>query len=150
MSYIWLKTIVAPMKLMLLHNQLIQLVKKLRLWFKMGVETKNTLRYFSVNQIYPSLIQLVSSALPAFYALLGCDYTAAFFRKGKARPFECLEKSQEVQCTFSNLAWRATKHIRYWNIYLCTIWEKDNWIPSVMQSFKFFAINTERKMKISR
>ena len=70
----------------------------------MGVETKNTLRYVSVNQIYSSLGQLLSSALPAFHALFGCDYTAAFSRKGKFRPFKCLENSKEAQCAFSNLS----------------------------------------------
>ena len=61
----------------------------------MGVETKNTLRYVSVNQIYSSLSQLLS-ALPAFHALFGCDYTAAFSRKGKIRPFKYLENSEEA------------------------------------------------------
>ena len=51
---------------------------KLKLWLEMGVETKNTLRYVSVNQIYLSLGQLLLSALPAFHALFGCDYTGAF------------------------------------------------------------------------
>ena len=70
----------------------------------MGVETKNTLRYVSVNQIYSSLGQLLSSALPAFHALFGSDYTAAFSRKRKVRPFKCLENIEEAQCVFSNLA----------------------------------------------
>ena len=70
----------------------------------MGVETKNTLRYVSVNQIYSSLGQLLSSALPASHALFGCDYTAAFSRKDKVRPFKCLENNEEAQCAFANLA----------------------------------------------
>ena len=78
--------------------------QKRRLWLEMGVETKNTVRYVSVNQIYSSLGQLLSSVLPAFHALFGCDYTAAFYRKSKVRSFKCLENSQEAQCAFSNLA----------------------------------------------
>ena len=70
----------------------------------MGVETKNILRYVSMNQIYLSLGQLLLSALPAFHALFGCDYTGAFSRKGKVCPFNCLENSEEAQCTFVNLA----------------------------------------------
>ena len=57
-----------------------------------------------MNQIYSSLGQLLSSALPAFHAFFGCDYTAAFSRKGKVSPFKCLKNSEETQCAFSNLA----------------------------------------------
>ena len=57
-----------------------------------------------MNQIYSSLGQLLSSALPAFHALSGCLYTVAFSRKGKVRPFKCLENSEEVQYAFSSLA----------------------------------------------
>ena len=65
--------------------------QNLRLWLEMGTETKkNTLRYVSGNQIYSPLCQLLSSALPAFHSLFGCDYAAAFSRKGKVRPFKCL------------------------------------------------------------
>jgi len=69
----------------------------------MGVESKNNLRYVSINQIYSSLYQLVCSALPAFHAFFGCDYTAAFSRKEKKRPLKPLEANQETQCVFSNL-----------------------------------------------
>ena len=51
-----------------------------------------------------SNILVLSSALPAFHALLGCDYTAAFSRKGKIRPFKYLENSEEAQGAFANLA----------------------------------------------
>ena len=44
----------------------------------MEVESKNNLRYVSINQIYSSLCPLVCSAFPAFHAFFGCDYTAAF------------------------------------------------------------------------
>ena len=85
-------------------QKLLEKHQKLKLWLEMGVETKNTLRYVSVNQIYSSLGQLLSSALPASHALFGCDYTAAFSRKDKVRPFKCLENNEEAQCAFANLA----------------------------------------------
>ena len=80
------------------------LEKHLRLWLEMGVETKNTLRYVSMNQIYSSLDQLLSSVLPVFNALFDCNSTAACSRKGKVHPFKCLENNQEAQCALSNLA----------------------------------------------
>ena len=113
MFHIWLKFIVVLFVLSTDTDSLIIAVgcfqkllekhQKLKLWLEMGVEAKNTLRHVSVNQIYSSLGQLLSSALPAFHALFGCYYTAAFSRKGKVRPFKYLENSEEAQCAFSNL-----------------------------------------------
>ena len=85
-------------------QRLLEKHQKLRLWLEMGVETKNTLRYVSMNQIYSSLDQLLSSVLPVFNALFDCNSTAACSRKGKVHPFKCLENNQEAQCALSNLA----------------------------------------------
>ncbi|KAK4886112.1 hypothetical protein RN001_002383 [Aquatica leii] len=41
--------------------------------------------------------------LPCFHAITGCDYTPAFFRKDKVRPFKVLEKSKEYQSAFGNV-----------------------------------------------
>lgn len=43
-------------------------------------------------------------ALPAFHAFTGCDYTAAFFNKGKVRPFKIFCKHQNIQETFASLS----------------------------------------------
>lgn len=42
-------------------------------------------------------------ALPGFHAFTGCDYNAAFFRKGKQRPFKILAKNEEFQQAFASL-----------------------------------------------
>ena len=78
--------------------------EKLKLWVEIGVKSKNALQYVCMNHIYSSLGQLLPSVLPVFHAFFGCDYTAAFSRKGKVCPFKCLENSKEAQCAFSNLA----------------------------------------------
>ena len=77
-------------------QKLLQKHQKLRFWIKIGLETKNTVRHVRMNQIYLSLGQLLSSALPYFHALFGCDYTEAFSRKGKVHPFKCLENIQKA------------------------------------------------------
>lgn len=46
-------------------------------------------------------------ALPGFHAFTGCDYTAAFFRKGKIRPFKMLQKSKDYQRAFASLKHKA-------------------------------------------
>ena len=132
-------------------QNLLEKHQKLKLWLEMGVETKNTLRYVSVNQIYSSLGQLLSSALPASHALFGCDYTAAFSRKDKVRPFKCLENNEEAQCAFANLAvdLPSIKQEVSENLFVRYM-GKENWIPLMMRGFKFFIISTKRKTKISR
>ena len=119
----------------------------------MGVETKNALPYVSVNQIYSSLGPLLSSALPTFHALFVCDYTASLSRKGKVRPFKCLENSQDAQCAFSNLAEdlpSIKEEVSDIEKFICALYGKENWIPLMMRDFKFFAIRMETKMKLSR
>ena len=134
-------------------QKLLEKHQKLKLWLEMGVETKNTLRYVSVNQIYSFLGQLLSSALPAFHALFGSDYTAAFSRKRKVRPFKCLENIEEAQCVFSNLAvdlQSIKEEVIDIEKFICALYGKKNWIPLMMRGFNFFAISAKRKMKISR
>ena len=103
MFHVWLKIIVVPLIIPIVvpliiavgcFQKLLEKHQKLKLWLEMGVETKNTLRHVNVNQIYSSLGKLLFSALPAFHALFGCYYTAAFSRKGKVCPFRCLENSK--------------------------------------------------------
>ena len=42
-------------------------------------------------------------ASPAFHAFSGCDYLAAFSRKGKVHPFKLLENNRDFQIAFTNL-----------------------------------------------
>ena len=55
----------------------------INIWLEVGLFTKNTLRYISVNQLYSKLGARLSKSLPSYHAFTGCDYTAAFSRKGK-------------------------------------------------------------------
>ncbi|GFY20228.1 uncharacterized protein TNCV_208601 [Trichonephila clavipes] len=67
----------------------------LKLWIQWGVG--NHERLISNNYLYQDLCISLSKALPCFHSITGCDYTPAFFRKGKLRPFKLLEKSVEYQ-----------------------------------------------------
>lgn len=42
-------------------------------------------------------------SLPAFHAFTGCDYSASFFGKGKATPFNVFEKNPKIQKVFESL-----------------------------------------------
>ncbi|GFS72483.1 uncharacterized protein TNCV_2116281 [Trichonephila clavipes] len=70
----------------------------LKLWIQWGVG--NHERLISINVLYQDLCISLSKALPCFHAIAGCDYTPAFFRKGKLRPFKLLEKSVEYQLAY--------------------------------------------------
>ena len=71
------------------------------LWLEVGLETKNTLRYISINQIYDRIGEALALSLPAFHAFFGCDYSAAFSRRGKIKPFKLLENDIETQRVFA-------------------------------------------------
>ncbi|GFW35628.1 uncharacterized protein TNCV_4434791 [Trichonephila clavipes] len=67
----------------------------LKLWIQWGVG--NHERLISINDLYKDLGISLSKSLPCFHAITGCDFTSAFFRKGKLSPFKLLEKSVEYQ-----------------------------------------------------
>ena len=45
-------------------------------------------------------------ALPGYHAFMGCDYTAAFCRKGKVRAFKILENNLKCQEVFGRIGFR--------------------------------------------
>ncbi|GFY39740.1 hypothetical protein TNIN_273071 [Trichonephila inaurata madagascariensis] len=81
--------------LIVLLGNLDHLNASLKLWIQWGVG--NHERLISINDLYQDLGISLSKALPCFHAITRCDYTPAFFRKGKLRPFKLVEKSVEHQ-----------------------------------------------------
>ena len=49
------------------------------------------------------LAQDLCKALPGFRAFTGCDYTAAFYQKGKAHPFKLMEEAKVFTNAFGSL-----------------------------------------------
>lgn len=72
-----------------------------KIWINISVE--NHQRYINVNKLYKILGDSLCKALPCFHAITGCQYTPAFFRKGKVKPFKLLEKSKEYQLAIENI-----------------------------------------------
>jgi hypothetical protein len=75
-------------------------INYINLWLEVGLYTRNTLRFINVNQLHNKLGNKLAKALPAYHAFTGCDYTAAFSRKGKIAPLKILEKDEELQEIF--------------------------------------------------
>ena len=76
----------------------------LKLWLEVGTQSKNTIRYISIDQACEKFGSSLCNALPAFHAFTGCDYTASFKRKGKVTPFKLLEKSTEDREVFTEMS----------------------------------------------
>lgn len=87
--------------LIILLGNMDHLNASLKLWMNLGVG--NHERIININEIYKILGNSLSKALPCFHALTGCDYTPAFFRKGKLRPFKLLEQSKQYQLACENI-----------------------------------------------
>ena len=107
------------------------------MWLEVGLQSNNTLRHISVNQLHTTLGDALCKALPAFHAFTGCDYTSSFSGKGKIKPFKVLEKNQDLQEAFhqigsdiqvgENRYTSRRKHIcKVGEVCLCNLWnEKD-------------------------
>jgi len=65
-----------------------------------GTNGRNTRKYINLTAVGEVMGALLCESLPAFHAFTGCDYTSAFVRKGKKRPFAILEKKQEHTASF--------------------------------------------------
>ena len=70
-------------------------------WLDMGLHCNNSLTFIDVKGTADKLNYI--QALPEVYAFTGCDYTPAFFRKGKERPIEIMLKS--VYLSILSLKW---------------------------------------------
>lgn len=68
-----------------------------------GVNSKNTRCLINISQLATTLTPLGCHALPAFHSFTGCDYTASFMRKAKARPYELMLKNEQFLSAFAQL-----------------------------------------------
>ena len=69
----------------------IQKFSQSHVWVDMGLDYNNSCTFIDDKGTADKLNFI--QALPGVYAFTGCDYTPAFFRKGKKRPIEIMLKS---------------------------------------------------------
>ena len=87
----------------------------------------NQRRYLNVTAIAATLEEKqagLAAALPGLHAFTGCDFTASFFRKGKVKPFEVLEKdnSGEFIQFFQSLTKREEPDNKIAESYVCSLY----------------------------
>ena len=72
-------------------------------WMDVGTVSKKNRRFINITEIQKSLGPGVCRSLPAFHAFTGSDYTSAFVKKGKVRPFVKYLKNTDVQKAFETI-----------------------------------------------
>lgn len=75
----------------------------LEIWLNTANPKNKDQSCINCTELSNILGQNLCCSLPAFHAFTGCDYTAAFYRKGKVKPFEILEKNEKYQTAFQHL-----------------------------------------------
>ena len=77
---------------------------KSHIWMDSGHSSSNSRRYIDINKIQKEIGQNMCSALPAFHAYSGSDFTSCFYMKGKKLPYEKLVKDPHAQEAFADLS----------------------------------------------
>lgn len=77
------------------------ILKNSKLWYDSGLDSNNTRSYMDINMLSNTMANV--KALPGIYAFTGNDYNAAFFRKGKTRPINLVNKKSRFIEAFESL-----------------------------------------------
>ena len=73
-------------------------------WMEVGTRGRGTRRFINVSKIGAATGPSMCATLPGLHAFTGCDYTSAFVRKGRKKPFSIVRKSPRFQKAFSSLS----------------------------------------------
>ena len=96
---------------------------KANVWMDAGVDGNNTRHYVDVTGLSKELDPDMFCALPGIHSFTGCDYTAAFLRKGKVRPLKLMEKSYIA--LFAELGDSPTvTNISCFEAFVCDLYRK--------------------------
>jgi len=89
--------------LIIILGNMNKFINAVNIWLEVGLISTNNLRYIDVSKLFSSFGIELSTTLLAFHALTGCDFTPAFYRKGKQKPFKILEQNRSFQKSLSSL-----------------------------------------------
>lgn len=80
-------------------------IQQSEIWLANGL-TKNKhqhLECINCTTLAEKFRSKLRQSLPAFHAFTGCDYTAAFYNRGKVKPFRLFSKNEKYQVVFASL-----------------------------------------------
>lgn len=89
--------------------------------------TGNKKRHINISELYTQLGPSLSSSLPGFHALTGCDCNPSFFKRAKKRPFEILQKTPAYQKALTDIGnahitGRSTEIFKTIEKFICQIY----------------------------
>ena len=90
-------------------------IKNSEIWLATSLSKKrnsNDLNCINCTELASKLGLDLCLGLPAFHAYTGSDYTAAFYNKGKVRPFNLFSKNQTYQKYFASLTDEADVYLQ--------------------------------------
>ena len=70
-------------------------------WYNCGLDSMNTRCYVDMTNLAKTISYV--DALPGIYANMGCDYTPAFYQKGRIQPLALIAKHQKHSDALSSL-----------------------------------------------
>lgn len=73
------------------------------IWMDAGLSCSNTRRTINMTRLAHDLGKDICNALLGFHAFTGSDFTAAFMRKGKVRPYQIMVKHTRFMEAFAQL-----------------------------------------------
>ena len=93
----------------------------------MDCGTENKRRYINITSIVNALENKqpgLPAAMPGLHAFTGCDFTAAFYRKGKIKPYEILENDTDGALIkfFCNMSSREEPSLQIAEEYVCALY----------------------------
>ena len=99
------------------------------LWIDLGLSSNNTRRIINMSDLAEQLGMPVCNALVSFHAFTGCDFTAAFMRKGKVRPYQLMVKHQKFIEAFGQLGESVVLHadiLKSLEEFVCAMYGSSN------------------------
>ena len=96
------------------------------IFMKTGCVTKNSIRYINLTAVAASIGSNMCRALPGLHAITGCDYTSAFYMKGKSKALKLVRSSNHFQEALCDLANQPTSQtFKIVEELVCQLYVKD-------------------------
>lgn len=116
-------------------------------WMEVGTRGQGNLRYINVTKIANSIGPAMCAALPGLHAFTGCDYTSAFVRKGKNRPYNIVAKSEKFQDAFASLshAVPTDEVVKSLHDFVCVLYGARKVVP--LNKYRFSVVDKTYRQK---
>lgn len=121
-------------------------------WMEAGTSGQGNLRYVNVTKIAAEIGPEMCAALPGLHAFTGCDYTSAFTKKGKKKPYELVRKSDNFQTAFASLSQTepTEETVKVLQDFVCVLYGARKIVPLNKHRFTVVDRTYNRKANAAR